>query len=347
VGWLLLAPSGDPLLGLVAASAGVAVSVVVWRTALHPHVSAAEDALVVSNPLGTLPIAWTDVVTVVPGYSGLVVSRRSGPPVTIWAVQKSNLYEWLGRPGRADGIAEQIQQLAIARGGGLSHGQSGSEVAVAEQEPSDAVRQPLPGLWRMSRLEAVLVGFFRYSSSPPGALLSALVWAAIAVTGLTLVAIDQWDTYRLSTHGVVAEAHVVDVPGLVEVTWPALQPQTVFLEAGDSFSESARAGDRVEVVYDPEQPTRARLLGVDRGLEVTYVPIALALIGVPMTSGSVKWWRWLTATNHPPTPPHPRTSRQVEDGQCQQGGGARATTPAYIWRPDAAMPRPGSSTGGG
>lgn len=301
VGWLLLAPSADPLVGLFAAAGGMAVSAVVWRAALHPRVAATEHALVICNPLETLRIPWADVVTVIPGYSGLMVSLRGGPSVTIWAVQKSNLYEWLGRPGRADGIAEQIQQIATSRGGGLSYGESASDFAVAQQEPSDAFRQPLPGLWRMSRLEAGLVGFFRYSSSPPGALMGALVWAAIAVTGLTLVAMEQWDTYRLSTHGVVAEAEVVGVPGLVEVTWPALEPETVFLEAGESFTESTRVGDRVEVIYDPGQPTRARLLGVERGREATYVTLALALIGALMTSGSVKWWRWLAVTNRPPT----------------------------------------------
>ncbi len=81
----------------------------VWRFAYHPRISITGDDLVVRNPLRTRRIPVAEVTDVQPGYSGLQFSQLSGPNVVGWAVQKTNVAQWLRRETRADRIAAEVR----------------------------------------------------------------------------------------------------------------------------------------------------------------------------------------------------------------------------------------------
>jgi hypothetical protein len=50
-------------------------------------------------------------------YWGISLVPRTGPPVKVNAVQKTNLYHWLHRRGRADRIVEELNALLAERRG--------------------------------------------------------------------------------------------------------------------------------------------------------------------------------------------------------------------------------------
>jgi hypothetical protein len=50
-------------------------------------------------------------------YWGISLVPPTGPPVKVNAVQKTNLYHWLHRPGRADRVVEELNALLAERRG--------------------------------------------------------------------------------------------------------------------------------------------------------------------------------------------------------------------------------------
>lgn len=163
----------------------------------------------------------------------------------------------------------------------------------------------------MTRVEGVVIGFLRHSSSPVLTLGAALLFCVVGVGSAWLVVADEWDRHLLAERGVVVEATVVAVPGLLEVTWPAIAPRTVFLEteAGDA-AESFAAGDVASVVSDPQHPLRARLVGATpdhRG------SAALAAGTLFLSSGYLKWWRWLVHARGQERPGSPGRHRKLTD----------------------------------
>jgi len=83
-----------------------------YRLGIHPRIEARDDELLVVNPWTTYRIAWPDIEDVSPGYRGITIRRRSGPPVQAWAAQKSNIAAARSHQTRADEIAGEIARLA-------------------------------------------------------------------------------------------------------------------------------------------------------------------------------------------------------------------------------------------
>lgn len=86
-----------------------------WRYVLHPHIVVGELGLHIRNPWKSYLILWEEIEHTEPGYYGVVIHRRSGKPVTGWAVQKANLSRWLGWTTRADEVVNEINELAANR----------------------------------------------------------------------------------------------------------------------------------------------------------------------------------------------------------------------------------------
>ena len=103
-------------LGLI----GIALVLSSWRFGLYPNVTATDNGLTVRNPFGTSHVPWNDVVSVSPGYSGLVIVRTNGEAVTVSAVQEANIADWLGRETRSKRIAAEFMQLAARTEGDVT-----------------------------------------------------------------------------------------------------------------------------------------------------------------------------------------------------------------------------------
>ena len=242
VAWAFAWPDADRLAAALVAALGLCVALMVWRVGIHPSLAATETGLVIRNPLETVRVPWADLVEASAGFDGITISRLSAPPTTIWAVQKSNLSTWRGAPTRADDVAATIQVLASARG------RNAETIRLREQcrSPdgrfgrSTRSRSPLRSPWRMTRVEATVIGFLRHSSSPLPNAASALVFGALGLILVGLFASDEWDAHLLRDRGVVVQATVVEVPGLVKVTSPAIAPQAMFLEGGDRAARGVR-----------------------------------------------------------------------------------------------------------
>jgi hypothetical protein len=86
-----------------------------WRWGTHPLLATSADGVVVRNPVRTVVVPWADVERCVPSSLGLLIERRGdGRTVVAWAVQKSNLFRWLGRRTRADDVAAALEERAAA-----------------------------------------------------------------------------------------------------------------------------------------------------------------------------------------------------------------------------------------
>lgn len=77
---------------------------------LRPYISASLSALVIQNPFTHREVAWEDVVDIAATYHGLEIVTHH-ETVTAWAVQKSNIAQWLSRRTRADEIGEILTAL--------------------------------------------------------------------------------------------------------------------------------------------------------------------------------------------------------------------------------------------
>ena len=86
------------------------LTLLAWLWGLRPRIVATPDQLVVRNPVSSRRIPWSDVESADPGYSGIVIRRRSGGTVVAMAAQKSNLASWSRNSStRADEIARTIE----------------------------------------------------------------------------------------------------------------------------------------------------------------------------------------------------------------------------------------------
>lgn len=305
--WVLLWPDADTMAAGLVAAGGVVTAVACWRAAIHPSVEANEHGLVVRNPMETQTISWDDVVDATAGFDGVTVRLRSGRATTIWAVQKSNLSTWRRRRTRADEVASTILRLAAAHAAtGVEAPASAAHSAIRRDvEPIDAFRSPLRFPWRMSRAEAVVIGFLRHSYSP---VVSAAAAALFGVLGVVLLGFEvsaQWDAHVLHERGVVVHATVVDVPGQVKVVWPAIAPTAIYLDRGRHPVSDYPIGSNVDVVSDPQHPTRAAIVGVTPDGGSTAQSLAFGIASLLLASGYAKWARWLavTAANSPPEHP--------------------------------------------
>lgn len=90
---------------------GTGVTTVAYASGLRPLIRAEPAGLIIRNPWVSYGVSWPEV-TGFEGGSRLLVHRRSGVDVSVWAVQKTNLYVMLGRTGRPERLAER---LTIAR----------------------------------------------------------------------------------------------------------------------------------------------------------------------------------------------------------------------------------------
>lgn len=98
-----------PLAGFVTL---VVAALAVWLFVFRPALTLTGTDLVVRNPWGTRRVPLADITGTGGAYTGLRIERRSGTPVTAWAVQKSNAAKWSGTSTRADQVATEIMAAA-------------------------------------------------------------------------------------------------------------------------------------------------------------------------------------------------------------------------------------------
>jgi len=84
--------------------------------------------------------------------------------------------------------------------------------------------------------------------------------------------------------------------------WPEIQAETIFLETPEDATKTHILGQSVSILSDPRHPTRARLAGFTRQ---PWGSLAVTAGGLFLSSGYIKWWRWLVVAHRkaPPTPP--------------------------------------------
>ncbi len=93
------------------------LAVLWWVLYGRPRLCLTDRALVVRN-VRVHRIPLEDVVSVTPGYGGLVIDRLTGRAVSAWAVQKWNVSWMLGRETRADRLARHLaERLGIPQRG--------------------------------------------------------------------------------------------------------------------------------------------------------------------------------------------------------------------------------------
>lgn len=105
----------DRIAAIVGVPLGVISTLLIYRRSVYAHVTATEQGVLVANPLRRRLVAWSEIEGVSSGYYGLMIGRRSGWPVTAWAVQQSNLASWRGWQTRSVIIAETLNALVQSR----------------------------------------------------------------------------------------------------------------------------------------------------------------------------------------------------------------------------------------
>lgn len=290
--WVLWWPDADRTAAVLVATVALAFVVLLWRMGLHPSVEATDNGLTIRNPLRTVEVPWAEVSEAVPGYDGIRITRYGLPSITVWAVQKANISTWSRMRTRADAVAATIEALARIHGGDDHPHKSTNRSIPSEPEPRDAVVQPLPFPWTMSRVEAFVVGGLRHSSSPLLSGAVALLFAALALGVLGFLGDNLWNNHVLQERGIVVHATVLAVPGQVKVSWPGIAPRAVLVEPGHRSGTYA-VGDVVEVQSDPQEPTLARLVGVKPDAGDHIRTAAVGLVGLFLAGAYAKWSRWL------------------------------------------------------
>ncbi|HET7486672.1 MAG TPA: PH domain-containing protein [Acidimicrobiales bacterium] len=134
-----------PLVGrgwlLLGTAASTALAVVVRRGYIATRVEATGEGVVVVNPWRTETLAWGDVL----GFSAdthLVVHRRQGPKIRVFAVQAANLARMLGRESHADHVARDLNGL-LAEHGGPSRASLDQEYELTPEKRRTLRRQAL------------------------------------------------------------------------------------------------------------------------------------------------------------------------------------------------------------
>ncbi len=302
--WAFMWPDADRVAAALVAAFSLLLIALAWLSAIRPSVTASDIGLTIRNPLETVVVSWDELVGAVAGFDGITITRLRAPPATIWAVQQANVSTWRGSHTRALEVATTIELLASTRRSTSGTTPSkGDQIAPDAAEVFDAFREPLRFPWRMSRVEAAVIGSLRHSASPLLSAATAVIFGALCVWVLGIVAHDQWDSYVLRDRGVVVQGTVLAVPGLVEVTWPGVAPGSKFLEAGDDAAERLSIGATVDVLSDPQDPSRARLVSFSPNRAESARLVAFGLIALLVSSGYAKWSRWLIVArrNGPPT----------------------------------------------
>jgi hypothetical protein len=161
----------------------------------------------------------------------------------------------------------------------------------------------------------------RHSASPLPMVGAAAVFGALGLVDAGIIAVDHWDGRLLAERGVVVEATVVAVPGLVEVTWPAIHPKRIFLETTrrtplrPTTSVTSSTSSRT-----PHQPTRARLIGFEPDPRSSAGVAAGALFPA---SGYLKWCRCSCSPTATPRLPHPDGTGRTAGSDVAQAGSRR------------------------
>jgi len=296
VAWVVLWAGADRTAGALVAVGGVATAVLLGRVGVRPRLEATVDGVLVHNPWSAVEIPWGDIRAATPGFDGIVIARRGAPPVVVWAVQKSNLSTWRGLRTRADVVAATLEELA------LRHRPDGVPVvpveppsALLDPQPRDASAHPLPFPWGMTRVEGAIVGELRHSSSPFGSGAVAAVFLLLGLSCFGSLAEELWDNHVLQERGVIVRATVLDVPGQVKVTWPAISPRAAIVGPGHPSAPYV-VGQVVDVQSDPQEPTLARLVGVKPDAGERAGVVGAGLGGLLLGTAYAKWSRWLLVT---------------------------------------------------
>jgi hypothetical protein len=108
-------PSAGVPTGAVIAAFGLMFSGLGYFGSIRPRIEAMTEQLIVRNPWKIHRLNWNDIHTVVPGYSGIIISMNNGNKVTAWAVQKSNLATWRSKLTRADAVVAQLRHFRSDR----------------------------------------------------------------------------------------------------------------------------------------------------------------------------------------------------------------------------------------
>jgi Bacterial PH domain len=84
---------------------------------LRVRLVADDDGVEVVNYLSRRRYAWEEIDRFEVGYAylGITFVPWTGPPIKVNAVQKTNLYHWLRKPGRADRVVEELNGLLAER----------------------------------------------------------------------------------------------------------------------------------------------------------------------------------------------------------------------------------------
>jgi len=124
---------GDPgvvLLTLVLGGVSATVALIVRLMGVRPCIRADATGLRIVNPFKEYTVPWGDIEHIAPGYSGLMIRRRTAGPVCAWAVQKSNYAAARNREVRADRIASELAELVAA----TSHTEHASTIVPSQSE---------------------------------------------------------------------------------------------------------------------------------------------------------------------------------------------------------------------
>jgi hypothetical protein len=85
---------------------------------LRVKVEANDLGVEVVNYVYRRHFAWNEIERFEVGFAywGVSLVPRSGPPIRLNAIQKSNLYHWTHRKGRADRAVEELNVILASRG---------------------------------------------------------------------------------------------------------------------------------------------------------------------------------------------------------------------------------------
>ena len=100
----------------IAIAAGITVFGILQLLVLRARVVADDAGVEIVNYVSRRRIAWDDIERFEVGFAywGITLVPRSGPPMKVNAIQKTNLYHWLGRRGRADRVVEELNALMLS-----------------------------------------------------------------------------------------------------------------------------------------------------------------------------------------------------------------------------------------
>jgi hypothetical protein len=85
---------------------------------LRVKVEANDWGVEVVNHVSRRRFAWNEIERFEVGFAywGVSLVPRSGPPIKLNSIQKSNLYHWMHKEGRADRAVAELNAIRAARG---------------------------------------------------------------------------------------------------------------------------------------------------------------------------------------------------------------------------------------